>query len=211
MSQFLNINEIFYSIDGEGKRVGKLVGFIRLTGCNLRCSYCDTLYAMNEGKLMAIESIANKVFLYKNITITGGEPLMQDLHGLLKLLKNHSINIETNGSIDISDYLDYDNVFFTIDYKTPSSMMNDRMIEKNFKLLRPRDVLKFVVSNIEDLDAAQEFYNEVKPECNVFISPVYNRILPESIVEYMKDNFLENWRLQLQLHKIIWRPEERGV
>ena len=136
---------------------------------------------------------------------------MQDLHGLLKFLKNHSINIETNGSIDISDYLAYDNVFFTIDYKTPSSMMNDRMIEKNFKLLRPRDVLKFVVSSIEDLDAAREFCNEIKPECNIFISPVYNRILPESIVEYMKDNLLENWRLQLQLHKIIWRPEKRGV
>ena len=211
MLQSLKINEIFYSIDGEGKRAGELAAFIRLTGCNLRCSYCDTCYAMNEGCLMSIAEIVKAVENWHNITITGGEPLNQDIRGLLNLLYEHEVNIETNGSVDISPYFQYKNVFFTIDYKLPSSGMSNKMLEDNFIKLRECDVLKFVVSDIADMDAAKDFYNRINPKCAVYFSPVYGQIEPSTIVEYMKENNLQDWRLQLQLHKIIWEPEKRGV
>ena len=205
------VNEIFFSIDGEGKRAGSLAAFIRLAGCNLRCSYCDTAYAFDEGKTMRIEEIAETVKGWKNVTVTGGEPLCQDVHGLLQRLREHEVNIETNGSVDVTPYHAYPWVFFTLDYKCPSSGMESSMREKNFQTLRPQDVLKFVVGDMEDLRTAQRVCEKYEPNCLVYLSPVFGKIEAKEIVEYMKSARYKNWRLQLQLHKYIWPPDARGV
>ncbi len=205
------VNEIFFSIDGEGKRAGSLAAFIRLAGCNLRCSYCDTAYAFDEGKTMRIEEIAETVKGWKNVTVTGGEPLWQDIHALLQRLREHEVNIETNGSVDVTPYHAYPWVFFTLDYKCPSSGMESSMREKNFQTLRPQDVLKFVVGDMEDLRTAQRVCEKYEPNCLVYLSPVFGKIEAKEIVEYMKSARYKNWRLQLQLHKYIWPPDARGV
>ena len=205
------VNEIFFSIDGEGKRAGSLAAFIRLAGCNLRCSYCDTAYAFDEGKSMRIEAIAEAVKGWKNVTVTGGEPLCQDIHVLLQRLREHEVNIETNGSVDVTPYHAYPWVFFTLDYKCPSSGMESSMLEKNFQTLRPQDVLKFVVGDMEDLRTAQRVCEKYEPNCLVYLSPVFGKIEAKEIVEYMKAARYKNWRLQLQLHKYIWPPDARGV
>lgn len=210
MSDKLLVNEIFDSIEGEGKRAGELATFIRLTGCNLRCSYCDTAYAFKEGKEMSLEAIEEAVNRF-NVTLTGGEPLMQDVHRLIELFDTHEINIETNGSMDIEPYKKYPHVFFTIDYKCTSSGMSNKMLESNFKQLRPQDVLKFVVGCKEDLLQAKEICNRYFPVCQVYVSPVFGKIEPAEIVEFIKDNNLAEWKIQLQLHKFIWNPQERGV
>lgn len=205
------VNEIFFSIDGEGKRAGSLAAFIRLAGCNLRCSYCDTAYAFDEGKSMRIEEIAETVKGWKNVTVTGGEPLSQDIHALLQQLREHEVNIETNGSVDVTPYHAYPWVFFTLDYKCPSSGMESSMLEKNFQTLRPQDVLKFVVGDMEDLRTAQRVCEKYEPNCLVYLSPIFGKIEAKEIVEYMKSARYKNWRLQLQLHKYIWPPDARGV
>jgi 7-carboxy-7-deazaguanine synthase len=206
-----SVNEIFFSIDGEGKRAGSLAAFIRLAGCNLRCSYCDTAYAFTEGTPMRVEEIAEAVKGWKNVTVTGGEPLCQDVHVLLQRLREHEVNIETNGSVDVTPYHAYPWVFFTLDYKCPSSGMESSMLEKNFQTLRPQDVLKFVVGDMEDLRTAQRVCEKYEPNCLVYLSPVFGKIEAKEIVEYMKSARYKNWRLQLQLHKYIWPPDARGV
>lgn len=208
------VNEIFDSIEGEGKRAGQLVTFIRLTGCNLRCSYCDTEYAFTEGKEMTASEILDKVHYHK-ITITGGEPLIcEDLRRLLSDLHGHEINIETNGSIDIEPFFDFQNVFFTLDYKCQSSKMSHMMCENNFKKMRKRDVLKFVVGSKEDLEQAKKiflkYYRTLRNRV-IYISPVFEKIEPKEIVEFIKENKLINWRTQIQMHKVIWEPNKRGV
>lgn len=211
MQNELSVNEIFFSIDGEGKRAGSLAAFIRLAGCNLRCSYCDTMYAFTGGTPMRAEEIAEAVEGWKNVTVTGGEPLCQDIHALLQRLREHEVNIETNGSVDVTPYHAYPWVFFTLDYKCPSSGMESSMREKNFQTLRPQDVLKFVVGDMEDLRTAQRVCEKYEPNCLVYLSPVFGKIEAKEIVEYMKSAQYKNWRLQLQLHKYIWPPDARGV
>ena len=150
MKDSLIVNEIFSSIDGEGLRTGELATFIRLAGCNLRCRYCDTAYSLNtnQGKRISIDKIINKLksLKNKNITLTGGEPLIQKESFLLidKLIENgFNVNIETNGAVDITPLLDK-NVLITLDYKTISSEMNNRMLLDNLEKLRETDVLKIV-------------------------------------------------------------------
>ena len=207
----MKVNEIFFSIDGEGKRAGQLAAFIRLTGCNLRCSYCDTKYSFDAGKKMSEKQIADTVKNFRNVTLTGGEPLMQNCNELLNLLSRQEVNIETNGSIDLAEYLKYENIFFTMDFKSYSSGMYDAMNYKNLKLLRERDVLKFVVGDENDLTLAEKICREFEPKAQIYISPVFGKIKPVQIVEFMKRHNLQDWKLQLQLHKIIWKPDERGV
>lgn len=212
MKPELMVNEIFTSIEGEGKRAGEMAVFLRLTGCNLRCSYCDTAYAFEEGRKMTVREILGQVDkAYRNVTLTGGEPLCQDVHELLAGLSAHEVNIETNGSVDLEPYSGYGQVFFTVDYKSPSSGMEKRMLAKNFGNLRERDVLKFVVGSREDLEAALMACRRFEPCCHIFVSPVFGKIGPAEIVEFMKENLLTDWRLQLQLHKYIWDPGKRGV
>ena len=207
---FIKVNEIFDSIDGEGKRAGELTSFVRLTGCNLRCSYCDSTYTFRDGRYMEVEDVVRKV-TYRNVTITGGEPLCQDIHSLLDNLQRHDVNIETNGSKNITEYMNHKNTWFTVDYKCACSGMEGFMLESNFRNLRPCDVLKFVVGSGKDLDTAKELCERIQPKAQVYISPVFGMIMPKDIVQYMKDNYMETWRVQLQLHKYIWEPEKRGV
>lgn len=209
----LAVNEIFDSIEGEGKRVGELATFIRLAGCNLRCSYCDTTYAFAEKHMMGLQDILAKVH-YPAVTLTGGEPLMQEVRPLLEALKSHTVNVETNGSIDISRYFDLDNVFFTVDFKCGTSGETSKMLPYNFKHLRKRDVLKFVVGSHEDLVQAKNlylFHYDNLRNRQIFVSPVFGQIEPAEIVDFLKAEGLRKWRVQLQLHKFIWDPEKRGV
>lgn len=207
----MKVNEIFFSVDGEGKRSGQLAAFVRLTGCNLRCSYCDTEYSFHDGREITCEEIADAVKDYRNVTLTGGEPLLQDCHKLLTLLRSHDVNIETNGSIALAEFMNYPNVFFSMDFKCYSSGKSDAMIYENLKKLRDRDVLKFVVGDERDLEQARKICREYKPASLIYISPVFGRIEPLKIVDFMKRRHIEDWHLQIQLHKIIWSPDERGV
>ena len=214
------VNEIFYSIDGEGLRTGELAVFIRLSGCNLNCSYCDTKYALKAktGKLMSIDEIIKEVEKYncKNITLTGGEPLIhQNVDELIDALvdKGYKVNIETNGSIPIDKYLN--RCLVTMDYKLPSSDMEKYMKLENLEKLTENDCLKFVTEE-SDLDKIEDIIKNYKLKCFIYISPVFNKIEPNTIVEFMKklnkkgyDN--SKLRVQVQLHKVIWDPNERGV
>ena len=214
------VNEIFYSIDGEGIRTGELAIFIRLTGCNLNCSYCDTKYALKKdaGTKMTIEEILKEIKKYncKNITITGGEPLFHNnINKLIdKLIKNnYKVNIETNGTIDISPYLN--KCLITMDYKLPSSNMEKAMKLDNLEKLTNNDVLKFVTEK-SDFPKIEEILKKYKIKSYIYISPVFGKVEPEEIVEFMKEmNYkginTEKLRIQVQLHKIIWDPEKRGV
>lgn len=221
MKDNLIVNEIFYSIDGEGLRTGELATFIRLAGCNLRCRYCDTIYALKEdqGNEITISEIINKVkeINIKNITLTGGEPLLQKNSFKLidKLINNNfKVNIETNGAIDITPLLDKD-VIITLDYKTISSKMNNKMILNNYKNLRENDVLKFVC-NKEDFEDIKDILKENDIKSYIYLSPIYKEIEPYELVDFLKQLHKEKIntdkiRVQIQLHKIIWDPNERGV
>ncbi len=211
------VNEIFNSIDGEGLRTGELSTFIRLAGCKLKCSYCDAKYSQkpSQGNYMSVDTIVSEVEKYdcKNITLTGGEPLQhENVDELIDRLINlgYKLNIETNGSIDISQYAGK-NVLITMDYKLPSSKMEDRMIVDNLALLKKNDVVKFVVSDIDDLKRMYEIVKQYKPKAYIYISPVYGKIEPSVIVDFMKQVKIKKARVQIQLHKIIWDANTRGV
>lgn len=214
-TKFLKVNEIFDSIEGEGKRAGSLVTFIRLTGCNLCCSYCDTQYAFHEGEVLTIPKILEQVQHHK-VTLTGGEPLIHDnIYSLLSALKGHEVNVETNGSVNIEPFFShFPHVFFTLDYKCKSSKMSSQMCANNFRKMRRQDVLKFVVGSMEDLEQAKQVYLKYYSNLRnrvIYVSPVFGKIEPAKIVDFIKDNQLNNWRVQLQLHKFIWDPNKRGV
>lgn len=221
MKDSLIVNEIFGSIDGEGIRTGELATFIRLAGCNLRCRYCDTSYALqiNQGTELTIDEIINKVkeIGYKNITLTGGEPLLQKNSITLidELIKNNfNVNIETSGSIDITPLLDKE-VIITLDYKTISSGMNNRMILSNYEKLRKQDVLKFVCNKDDFKDIKQVLKNN-NIKSYIYLSPIFNEIEPSELVDFLKELHNENYntdkiRVQIQLHKVIWNPDKRGV
>lgn len=211
---YIRICEIFDSIEGEGKRAGYPVSFIRCVGCNLRCSYCDTSYAFVDGTILTVDDIVKHLH-YHRVTLTGGEPLIQpNIAKLLDALKSYEVNIETNGAVNIESFFKYNNVFFTVDYKCPSSGMESKMLEHNFRCLRNRDVLKFVVGSQKDLQCAFEvfkkFYHNLRNR-QIFVSPVFGKIEPVEIVDFIKRNNLWSWRVQLQLHKIIWDANKRGV
>lgn len=225
----LKVLEIFGSIDGEGRRAGELTTFIRLSGCNLRCSWCDTSYSQNGqlGEFMSIADIVKKVqeINYVNITVTGGEPLIhQNITELLQALVSlgFDVNVETNGSIDPLPFMSIKgdgDLWFTIDYKSTSSGMQSRMREENFINLRDKDVIKFVVGSKQELEDALKFLHTIEKEFIaleqpplVYFSPVFGMIEPVEIVDFMKENRLTmRCRVQLQLHKIIWDPNTKCV
>lgn len=215
--------EIFESINGEGRRVGQLAIFIRLQKCNLNCSYCDTRWANGDDApytLMSEDEIYDRILKsgIKNITLTGGEPLLhKDVEILLEKIgenPNLSLEIETNGSIELEKFSKLKNPpLFTMDYKLPSSKMENKMCLDNFKYLTLKDTVKFVVGTIEDLKKAKEIIERYSliGKCAVYFSPVFNFIDPVEIVEFMKENRLNGVNLQLQIHKFIWDPESKGV
>ncbi len=222
-SDFLSnfkVAEKFVSINGEGTRAGQLAVFIRFTGCNLNCSYCDTKWANKKDTPHELMT-ENEIFDYiistgvKNVTITGGEPLLQkNIEKLFEKFINTDlyIEIETNGSVDIGRFKDFP-VSFTMDYKLPSSDMESFMNLNNFNYLTEKDTIKFVSGSKQDLLKAYEIikkYN-LTQKCSVYISPVFDKINPVEIVEFMKENNLNGVNMQLQLHKFIWSPDKKGV
>ncbi|CUO38581.1 putative 7-carboxy-7-deazaguanine synthase QueE [Clostridium disporicum] len=215
--------EKFVSINGEGKKAGQLAVFIRFQGCNLRCSYCDTMWANEkdvEYEYMSCEDIYNyvKENNVTNITLTGGEPLLQKgISSLIKMLMedgNYQVEIETNGSISIEEFMKLDKPpAFTIDYKLPASGMEEAMDKSNFELLQKKDTVKFVISDMNDLIVTKNIikkYNLIE-KCSVYLSPVFNKIDSKEIVNFMIDNNLNKVNVQIQMHKIIWDSNSRGV
>lgn len=224
MEHKYKVAEIFTSINGEGTRAGELAVFVRLCGCNLRCSYCDTMWA-NSANASYTEMTAceiRKAVLetgVKNLTLTGGEPLNAEYAKELleELLQDDSISaeIETNGSISIKEFDSISNrPIFTLDYKLPSSGMEDKMlIAENMPYIKEKDCMKFVAGSEEDLIKAAEIIEkyDLTKRCHVYLSPVFGKIDPAFMVEFMKERKLNGVRLQLQLHKFIWDPNKRGV
>ncbi|MDE6596913.1 MAG: putative 7-carboxy-7-deazaguanine synthase QueE [Oscillospiraceae bacterium] len=217
------IAEMFSSINGEGTHAGQLAFFIRFTGCNLNCSYCDTKWA-NEPNAPYTEMTAEEILSevkkngIKNVTVTGGEPLIQqEIIPLLETLcgDGRYVEIETNGSADVSDVVKIkgERPALTMDYKLPASGMESHMRTENFNLLEKKDTVKFVAGSRADLERALEIIREFRliGKCSVYISPVFGEIEPAEIVDFMLENKLNGVNVQLQMHKFIWDPNMRGV
>ena len=216
----MRVIEKFVSINGEGLKQGELALFIRFANCNLRCSYCDTKYSFIDPEYT--EETVDMLVRYakeanvKNITLTGGEPLIQDdIKELIIKLSNEGFNIEieTNGSADIKDYLNINNVSFTLDYKLPTSLMEKFMLVSNYDYVTKNDSVKFVCGDLNDLNKALEIMNkyDLINKTNCLISPVFKNIDPKDIVDFMIKNNLNGVKLCLQIHKVIWDPSKRGV
>lgn len=210
----LKINEIFKSIQGESTYAGLPCTFVRLAGCNLRCTYCDTNYAYYEGKEISDEDIIAKIDEYgvKCVEFTGGEPLLQEeTPKLIKTLldKGYNVLIETNGSICIG-CLDK-RITIIMDYKTPKSGMSERMRPKNFEFLKPTDQIKFVLMDESDYIWSKDIIvkNKLSDKFeNILMSPVYGELSPKDLVGWVLKDDLQV-RVQLQIHKYIWAPDER--
>lgn len=215
-----NLAEKFVSINGEGRFAGELAVFLRFSGCNLRCSYCDTMWVNESGCETTFYSL-DEIDEYitstgaNHVTITGGEPLLQQNLGPLFeriVSRKLSVEVETNGSVPLGEYmLKFPQVSFTMDYKTPSSFMESKMYLPNLALLRKNDTLKIVCGDKADLCKAQDLVNLVDKDVVIFISPVFGKIEPKDMVEHLVTNKLTRLKLQLQLHKFIWSPDEKGV
>jgi 7-carboxy-7-deazaguanine synthase len=212
----LIINEVFYSIQGESSYSGRPCVFVRMTGCNLRCSYCDTKYAYEEGYRLEAAEIVEKIRPYNCglIEVTGGEPLLQDeTPALIKMLLDDGFTVlmETNGSRDIRR-VDKRCVRI-MDVKCPSSGEADKNLLENFKYLTAHDEVKFVIGNREDYYYARDIlavYALIGRGQPPLFSPAYGRMALDELARWVLEDHLDI-RLQIQLHKIIWGPEKRGV
>ncbi len=214
--EMLTINEIYHSIQGESSWAGWPCVFVRLTACDLRCNYCDTEYAFHEGKKMELDHIVDRVktFGCKLVEITGGEPLLQkNVLPLMSMLcdAGHTVLLETSGTHDISQ-VDA-RVHRIMDLKTPGSGEVEKNFWVNIDYLSKRDEVKFVIGSREDYEWSREKVQRfnLDTRCNaVLFSPIWGRIDPRQIVEWiLADNL--NVRFQLQMHKFIWTPTQRGV
>lgn len=217
----LKINEIFYSVQGESTHIGKPCVFVRLTYCNLRCTYCDTEYAFYNGRDMSVDEVIRSISVYecKTVEITGGEPLLQErVYELMTKLCNsgYEVLIETGGSIDVAK-ID-PRVLKIVDMKCPSSGMQDKNLYSNLDKLSPNDELKFVIGDRNDYMWAKSLinqYSNLNKINSILFSPVFGSIEPVTIVNWMLDDKLQtiipNIRFQIQLHKVVWSPEMRGV
>jgi len=211
----LRINEIFYSIQGESSQAGRPCVFVRLTYCNLRCTYCDTTYAFFVGKEMSFGEIIKKIngFGCRLVEFTGGEPLVQEnIHQLLSRLcdDGYEVLIETGGHMDIST-IDQ-RVKRIVDVKCPSSGESGKVHWENLRVLRASDELKFVIGDMRDYEWAKSVVEDyrVNEKCTVLFSPVYDKMNYREMAERILQDHLPV-RLQLQLHKFIWPPGMRGV
>jgi 7-carboxy-7-deazaguanine synthase len=211
----LKVNEIYYSVQGESTKAGLPCVFIRLTYCNLRCTYCDTEYAFYEGKDLSIDEIISEVKKYECnlVEVTGGEPLVQNES--LELMKNlcdenFEVLLETGGSLPIKD-IDR-RVKIIMDLKCPSSKMMKKNLYENIDFLKPTDEVKFVIGSREDYEWTKEVlekYNIIK-KCEVLFSVVFGELEPLTLVNWILEDKLKV-RFQLQAHKFIWDPAEKGV
>jgi 7-carboxy-7-deazaguanine synthase len=213
-NQRLKITEIFYSLQGEACNVGLPTVFIRLTGCPLRCTYCDTEYAFTGGEWLEIPDIIDQVKNYntRHITVTGGEPLAQK--NCIRLLKDlcdlgYDVSLETSGALPVADV--DERVIKVIDVKTPSSNESDRNRLENLAQLNPGDQLKFVISDEADYDWSKKFIreNQLGDSCEILFSPVHEKLQAEKLAEWILKDQL-NVRFQIQLHKYLW-GDRQGV
>ncbi len=212
------INEIFYSIQGEGPMAGFACVFVRLQGCNLRCSWCDSPYSLDTRQAsleMKSEEILEKVssFECRHVEFTGGEPLQQKgAAGLINLFDENGYNtaVETNGSYYISDL--NPSVIKVMDIKCPASGMSGNNKFDNLKYLNYKDAVKFVIAGYDDFLWAKDIYYSYKLSeiCDVYFSPAFGIIKPAELAVWLTKERLRA-RLQLQIHKYIWNPEKRGV
>lgn len=211
----LVVNEIFHSIQGESTYAGKPCVFVRLTYCNIRCTYCDTEYAFYEGKERTIDSImeAVRAFGCPLVEVTGGEPLFQsNVHELLRRLcdEGYTVLLETGGSLDINAV--DPRVKRIVDFKCPSSAMMKKNVWNNAGYLKEGDEVKFVIGTREDYDWAKERIAEHRliERCVVLMSVVFGQLEPVECAKWILEDKLDV-RFQLQMHKFIWAPETRGV
>ena len=212
----LTVNEIYHSIQGESTWAGEPCVFVRLTFCDLRCTYCDTEYAFYQGKKQALEEIVTAVraFSCPLVEITGGEPLLQkNVLPLMTILADAGLTVllETSGAHDISGV--DPRVHRIMDLKTPGSGECARNLFSNIEHLTPRDEVKFVIGSREDYEWSREQVTKFRlNECcrAVLFSPIFGRIDPREIVEWILADRLPV-RFQLQMHKFIWTPTQRGV
>lgn len=211
----LRINEIFHSIQGEGTRAGVRCVFVRLTGCHLRCAWCDTEYAFYEGGWMSLDEIVGRVrsFGCSTVEVTGGEPLLQPaVYPLMARLCDEfeTVMLETSGALPI-DKVD-SRVIRIVDLKCPGSGEADRNHWPNLELLTPRDEVKCVIAGREDYEWARDVVQRhgLTARCAVVFSPVYGQVEPIELATWALDDRLDV-RIGLQLHKYIWSPATRGV
>ena len=211
----IKVNEIFFSIQGESSRAGLPCVFVRLTYCNLRCSYCDTEYAFYEGSDFSIDEIVDRVKSYNCnlVEITGGEPLMQnECLDLMKILcdSGFDVMLETGGSLPINS-ID-PRVMIIMDFKCPSSGMMKKNLFANIKFLKKNDEVKFVIGNREDYEWSKKIIStyELDRKCAILFSVVFGALEPVTLVNWILEDKLDV-RFQLQMHKIIWHPETKGV
>ncbi len=209
----LRVSEIFYSLQGESRTVGLPTVFVRLTGCPLRCGYCDTAYAFTGGERLSLAEILNKVSAYspQYVTVTGGEPLAQrDCWLLLKMLcdAGFSTSVETSGAVDISRV--DKRVSTVMDIKTPGSGESERNLYRNIELLKRKDQIKFVITDRLDYDWSRQFIheNELSGKHEILFSPVHGELDPAEMARWILDDNLQV-RMQIQLHKYLW-GDERG-
>ena len=204
----LRITEIFYSLQGESNTVGFPTVFIRLTGCPLRCQYCDTEYAFSGGEIYSIENILEKISHFKtqHVTVTGGEPLAQKncLHLLSELCDaNYHVSLETSGAIDISKV--DSRVIKVVDIKTPGSNESRKNLISNLDYLRPHDQVKFVICNRQDYIWSKQFMKqyELSQKCEILFSPSYQQLPEAKLANWILEDQLPV-RFQIQLHKHLW-------
>lgn len=205
----LRITEIFFSLQGETSRIGLPTVFIRLTGCPLRCGYCDTTYAFTGGRTMSLADILGQVAAYspRYVTVTGGEPLAQK--GCLALLNmlcdaGYQVSLETSGALDIAGV--DPRVMRVVDIKTPASGEQEKNRWENIGLLNARDEIKFVLCDREDYDWAVGILGQLQDICEVLFSPAQGSLDPTDLAEWILSDRLPV-RFQLQLHKILWNNE----
>lgn len=210
----MKVCEIFTSIQGESRFAGMPCTFIRMTGCNLRCSYCDTKYAYHEGDDLSEDSIINRVKKAGTelVEITGGEPLLQKGVGALitRLLdEGFDVLVETNGSYSIKD-IDKRAVVI-LDIKTPGSGMADKMEFSNIHQIKLDDEIKFVITSRRDYEWTKDIMAtyDLSNKGHVLLSPAYGMLDPQDLIQWMLEDGI-NARLNLQLHKYIFGPDTRG-
>ncbi len=208
----MRICEIFNSIQGEGLTMGAPTVFVRAVGCNLRCSWCDTGYSFEGGTEMSVDEIVDRTGDCFRVCLTGGEPLLQaDSPELIRRLVSDGkqVVLETNGSVDLSVVPDDPLVMISMDIKCPSSGMTGRMLMSNIPLLKPKDQLKFIIKNGNDLDFAVDFVRNNRISCPIIFGPVGGTDRLEWLVERVLKEGLDI-RVLPQLHKMIW-GNKQGV
>ena len=211
LSMSLRITEIFFSLQGESNTVGLPTVFVRLTGCPMRCTYCDTAYAFHGGSKKEIADILGEVGKYKtkHVTVTGGEPLAQpECHSLIRQLCDlgYKVSLETGGALPI-DEVD-ERVYVVLDVKTPASGEEPNNRYENLKHIKSSDALKFVICDQDDYKWSKQFVAERKldQKCEVLFSPSADQLNPTELADWIiEDQFPV--RMQIQLHKLLWANE----